>query len=775
MAKLADLKKTCEVLHLHPIPTKNAINKDTGEREKVLSMNDCIHAIQQFYLEQRKQNGTYRKSIEYILAMDSPMLALLIKHKKKEDQDAIWDNNNTDWIWEEKIDGCSDYDTKITLSDGRELPIGYIVENKLDVRVKSYNIETGEIEAKRITNWFDNGIKNNFKKIKKGNSTLRFTDNHKFFDGNDYTEVKDIKYGYELVWYKDYAFQALLGSLLGDTVIGRDSRYISLNTRISCNHSVKQKDYLQYKSQLFNMDWGKRDEYISGYNSNCIAVTSKTTSTFNEAYDLRYSTFIDEPYKYYERMGIVGLAFLFMDDGTNQGNQIKLSVNSFSNKQVEELNRYINSLGIGSKVSDEHGYPCIVMTQLHSRKFSALISNFIHPSMRYKLHEQYRNDYFYDINSDIDKPHISRVNISIPEKSVYYSDHAYDIEVEGNHNYFADGVLVHNCRALLCYDPETGFDMYSRNLSVTDQLPINYGEKILWPKLDSSQLTIPFVLDCEIVPQNKEIDKTGEFVPVADTQLNLISSILSLNEEDSKKVQEKNPVKFVTFDILYLNDKPMFDLTLRQRKEYLHKLLPFLVKAGVPIEEPLTLPQGQDKLAFYNSILNAGGEGVVVKDLNSKYDISGKRAGEWVKIKRSVSQAMSAEGLGDTIDAFVIGFEEGEKGTKNEGKVASLKFGIELLDQFNEPILDQSGDPVTHHIATVGGLTDELKDAITTKDIFGNVALKQEIYGKVASIDGQDLSSRNLRFAHAVLVAWRIDRSANTCKIRKDILEKLVL
>lgn len=436
MTKLQDLIKTCNVLHLHPIPTKNAINKVTGEREKTLSINDCTKAIQQFYLEQRKQNGTYRKSIEYILAMDSPMLALLIKHKSQEDQDAIWDNDNTDWIWEEKLDGC---------------------------------------------------------------------------------------------------------------------------------------------------------------------------------------------------------------------------------------------------------------------------------------------------------------------------------------------------RALLCYDPATGFDMYSRNLSVTDQLPINYGEKILWPKLDLSQLTIPFVLDCEILPKHKEIDKSGEFTPVADTQLNLISSILSLNEEDSKKVQEKNPVKFVTFDILYLNDKPMFDLPLNERKKYLHTLLPYLTRAGVPIEEPLTLQYGQDKLAFYNSILNAGGEGVVVKDLRSKYDTSGKRAGEWVKIKRSVSQAMSAEGLGDTIDAFVIGFEEGEQGTKNEGKVASLKFGVELLDSSNEPILDESGDPITHHIATVGGLTDELKDAITTKDIFGNVALKEEIYGKVASIDGQDLSSRNLRFAHAVLVAWRADRSANTCKMRKDILEKLVL
>ena len=100
MAKLADLKKTCDVLHLHPIPTKNSINKVTGEREKTLSIADCTRAIQQFYLEQRKQNGTYRKSIEYILAMDSPMLALLIKHKKKEDQDAIWNNDNKDWLWE---------------------------------------------------------------------------------------------------------------------------------------------------------------------------------------------------------------------------------------------------------------------------------------------------------------------------------------------------------------------------------------------------------------------------------------------------------------------------------------------------------------------------------------------------------------------------------------------------------------------------------------------------------------------------------------------------
>lgn len=772
MPKLADLKKTCEVLHLHPIPTKNAINKETGEREKVLSIADCTKAIQEFYIEQRKQNGTYRKSIELILAMDSPMLALLLKHKKQEDQDAIWDDNNQDWLFQEKIDGCFNYDTKVTLSDGRELPIGYIVENRIDAKVKSYNIKTGKIEAKRIVNWFDNGVKSNFVKLKNGNKYINVTDNHKLFDGKDYTEVANIKEGYELVYYKDSAFKALLGSIVGDTTI---ERVTNTSVMIRCSHSIKQKDYLKYKSDLFDMQWQKSEEYISGYGSRCISVKSKYGHTFNKALEMKETMFKYNPREYFECMGVIGLAFLFMDDGTNQGNQIKISVNSFSDEQVNALHEYITSLGIQNNVDTEHGYPCISISQLGARKFSSVVSNYIHPCMRYKLHPEFRNDYFYNILNDVSKAHISKVELYIPYKDKYFTDHAYDIEVEDNHNYFADGILVHNCRALLCYDPKTGFDMYSRNLSTTDQLPINYGEKILWHELDTSQLTFPFVLDCEIVPKNKEIDKSGEFVPVADTQLNLISSILSLNAEDSKKVQELNPVKFMAFDVLYVNDKPMFDFPLRERRKCLKTLLPYLIKAGVPVEEPMTLELGQSKLNFYNTILNAGGEGVVVKDLNSKYDTSGRRAGEWVKIKRSVSQAMSAEGLGDTVDAFVIGFEEGTPGTANEGLVSSLKFGVELLDPSNEPILDQSGDPLVHHIATVGGLTQELKEAITTKDIFGNVALKQEIYGKVASIDGQDLSSRNLRFAHAVLVNWREDRSANTCKLRKDILEKLVL
>ena len=174
-------------------------------------------------------------------------------------------------------------------------------------------------------------------------------------------------------------------------------------------------------------------------------------------------------------------------------------------------------------------------------------------------------------------------------------------------------------------------------------------------------------------------------------------------------------------------------------------------------------------------VIADGKEGIVAKDLNTVYDSSGKRRGEWVKIKRSVTQSLMQENLGDTVDAFVIGFEEGTKGTSNEGLVGAIKFGVYLTDVNNDYIEDEKGNPLIHHIATVSGISQELREAISVKDENGNVALRPDVYGKVASIDGQDVSSKTQRFAHAVLVNWRTDRSADTCKFQQSLLNSLIL
>ena len=131
--------------------------------------------------------------------------------------------------------------------------------------------------------------------------------------------------------------------------------------------------------------------------------------------------------------------------------------------------------------------------------------------------------------------------------------------------------------------------------------------------------------------------------------------------------------------------------------------------------------------------------------------------------------------VGDTVDAFISGFKEGTPGTSNEGLVGALEFSVYLTDDNNDYILDENGDPTIHHLATISGMTDELRRIISTKDEFGNVALRKDIYGKVAEIDGQDISSKNFRFSHAVFKGWRPDRSAESCKFQKALLEKLVL
>ena len=334
---------------------------------------------------------------------------------------------------------------------------------------------------------------------------------------------------------------------------------------------------------------------------------------------------------------------------------------------------------------------------------------------------------------------------------------------------------IDGSRQVLCWFKEDRcLDAYSRNTSVFDFLPINYGQK-LYDTVDVSKLfnTPDFIIDGELVLKNNEIVKDNSVDIIADTQLNMVSAILSADYNLSKQFQKLNPIKLIAFDILMYDGKDLTSLPLRERKKYL-QLAFNNIKDLIDIEL-VANSNGLSTRDFYNQIVSVGGEGLVVKDLDSLYDIRGKRAGEWVKIKRSVTGSLLEQNYGDTFDCFVIGFNEGQKGTKNEGLVGSLNFGIYLLDENNKVILDERGIPQIHHICTVGGLPDKLREAITVKDFNGNVQLRPDVYGAVGVIDGQDLSDKNLRLAHARLIQWRADKSADQCTIRKDFLERLVL
>ena len=349
---------------------------------------------------------------------------------------------------------------------------------------------------------------------------------------------------------------------------------------------------------------------------------------------------------------------------------------------------------------------------------------------------------------------------------------------------------IDGCRCLLCWDKDKGFDFFSRNKSITDSLPISYGTKLLVPQINPEALINiginSFIVDTEIIPYYNTVNPMSDGIPLtAETPQNLTTSILGSLDDLAHKIQETNPLKFMIFDILKLNDTWQIDTLVegkektgpvfRDRYKKVLQIYKAISEAGFGDRIQLISSTTTNKDAFYQQIINEGGEGVVAKDLDSGYEPWGKRRGEWVKLKRTVSQSLLAEKLGDTVDAFVSGFKEGNIGTSNEGLVGALEFSIYLTDELNNYILDETGNPIVHHIATISGLTDELRNMISIKDINGNVALLPKIYGCVAEIDGQDISSKNLRFAHAIFKGWRPDRAADSCKMRKSTLESLVL
>src|SRR5207302_6218598 len=58
--------------------------------------------------------------------------------------------------------GCFSYGTQVTLADGTQEKIGKIVNQRRPVEVLSYDPVAGAVVPKKVVNWFDNGVTEEF-------------------------------------------------------------------------------------------------------------------------------------------------------------------------------------------------------------------------------------------------------------------------------------------------------------------------------------------------------------------------------------------------------------------------------------------------------------------------------------------------------------------------------------------------------------------------------------------------------------------------------------
>ncbi|OUQ88001.1 DNA ligase [Brevibacillus brevis] len=95
--------------------------------------------------------------------------------------------------------------------------------------------------------------------------------------------------------------------------------------------------------------------------------------------------------------------------------------------------------------------------------------------------------------------------------------------------------------------------------------------------------------------------------------------------EKVSQAQKAVPITYMIFDVLFTNNEWINDLTLRERLNLLSEII-------IPNDHVQLVTGHDDGNAMYEVIKQHGMEGIVVKNLNSKYVIGGKEK-QWQKKK----------------------------------------------------------------------------------------------------------------------------------------------
>ena len=313
---------------------------------------------------------------------------------------------------------------------------------------------------------------------------------------------------------------------------------------------------------------------------------------------------------------------------------------------------------------------------------------------------------------------------------------------------------VDGCRALILWDAlEKKFHFYSRNNSVEDYLPQDYSDTVY---VTSKGFDYPynFVLDCEVISTDPEAETNIQCL----TQLQSTTAILALNPADSIEVQKRSPLKFIIFDCLQDNDR-LIDSVWTVRHSHAVKLANMLKKSGFccdinPVVEN-TDKYPDAKRDFFDRIVSENGEGVVLKNKNAVYHATSSRTIDCVKVKRSTSDTLTKD-----LDAFVTDYVLGKDDTRNENMVVGFVFSIKMEKD--------DGTIVTHPIAVCSNVSDFVKEDATVFDENGQATMNKDFYGRVATLQGQNVSARSLRLTHSIIDQWRPDKSPDGCEIIKE-------
>lgn len=364
--------------------------------------------------------------------------------------------------------GCFHYRTPILLSDGSTKEIGAIVTSKSSVEVLTYNIDRQVLEPKKVVAWYENGPTDDWyivetKRRKRGGKSnkLTVTSNHKFFTeecGNivekplSELNVGDVVYTQGRTLNRNQ-LEYIKGSLLGDGCFSDRRHYVT-------SHSNNSQQF--YNDFISTFLEGTVRSSISDKGSDMSVFSSIAYPEIEELYEELYSNKKSkEPTrKYLESLSNISLAAWYMDDGsfTEVKNERQfvchLHTLGFTKESNEIICEFFNSRGYECHISKREKYYsdtkyCIQFTPKGAASFLFDISPYILKGFDYKIPTSFRDipkinicTPIYEYDKSLLKTYITSI-----KRGIHYENkdpRRFDIKVEGNSNYFANNILVHN-------------------------------------------------------------------------------------------------------------------------------------------------------------------------------------------------------------------------------------------------------------------------------------------------------------------------------------------
>jgi recombination protein RecA len=361
--------------------------------------------------------------------------------------------------------GCMHSQTKITLADGGQESIGKIVRERRRVDVLSYDPDEDKIVPRRVVNWFDNGRTHTFLQFRVagpgtgGHPQFACTPNHPIRTPGGWREAQTLRVGDRVLTavphrLSDFQWEVLLGALMGDGALSPTRT--GFGARFRWGHGARQANYSDWKGSLFDNVKAARSTNAKGAVFYDVPPLAELAELRRAVYIGGKKVFSDD---YLKQLTPLSLAIWYMDDGTfairakgvqqrtREGSgRSEICVHAMDMTTQRRLAACLaETWGIVPTLRLRAGKTVFVFPKEETAKLHALIAPYVHPSMQYKLLPRFRGKFSVEPMFVPERLELAPMPIySIREKAPSRYTHRYDIEVEGSHNYLADGVVVHN-------------------------------------------------------------------------------------------------------------------------------------------------------------------------------------------------------------------------------------------------------------------------------------------------------------------------------------------